>query len=143
MTQKYFWGALDSEHREASLKELLNRVVNQIVNWGDKGGYFASNDEKNVFADELMSLLLVQKASFNSPVWFNIGVPGVPQQSSACFILSVDDTIDRFLTGMSKKENLQRWIWLGANLAEFELVQRKSQAEVSQWSSKFHARRRC
>ena len=97
VTQKYFWGALDSEHREASLKELLNRVVNQIVNWGDKGEYFASNDEKGVFADELMTLLLVQKASFNSPVWFNIGVPGVPQQSSACFILSVDDTIDSIL----------------------------------------------
>ena len=86
VTQKYFWGALDTEQREKSLKDLLNRVVNQIINWGDEGGYFASNDEKGVFADELMSLLLLQKASFNSPVWFNIGVPDIPQQSSACFI---------------------------------------------------------
>ena len=97
VTQKYFWGALGTEQREKSLKDLLNRVVNQIINWGDEGGYFASNDEKGVFADELMSLLLLQKASFNSPVWFNIGVPDIPQQSSACFILSVDDTIDSIL----------------------------------------------
>ena len=114
VTQKYFWGALGTEQREKSLKDLLNRVVNQIINWGDEGGYFASNDEKGVFADELMSLLLLQKASFNSPVWFNIGVPDIPQQSSACFILSVDDTIDSILNWyVEEGKNFQRWIWLG------------------------------
>ena len=97
VTQKYFWGALEAEDREKSLKDLLSRVVNQIVIWGDNEGYFASDDEKGVFAEELVSLLLLQKASFNSPVWFNIGIPEVPQQSSACFILSVDDTIDSIL----------------------------------------------
>lgn len=97
VSQKYFWGAEDSEERETSLKDLLNRVVNQIVNWGEREGYFASIDEKSVFAEELTALLVLQKASFNSPVWFNIGVPDVPQQSSACFILSVEDTIDSIL----------------------------------------------
>ena len=97
VTQKYFWGALDTEQREKSLKDLLNRVVKQITNWGDEGGYFATDDERAVFADELMSLLLLQKASFTSPVWFNIGVPDIPQQSSACSILSVADTIDSIL----------------------------------------------
>ena len=94
VTQKYFWGAAETEDREKSLKDLLSRVVNQIVSWGDNEGYFASNNEKSVFAEELVALLLLQKASFNSPVWFNIGVPEHHQQSSACFILSVDDTID-------------------------------------------------
>ena len=97
VTQKYFWGAAETEDREKSLKDLLSRVVNQIVSWGDSGGYFASNNEKGVFAEELVALLLLQKASFNSPVWFNIGVPEHQQQSSACFILSVDDTIDSIL----------------------------------------------
>ena len=97
VTQKYFWGAAETEDREKSLKDLLSRVVNQIVSWGDSEGYFASNNEKGVFAEELVALLLLQKASFNSPVWFNIGVPEHQQQSSACFILSVDDTIDSIL----------------------------------------------
>ena len=66
VTQKYFWGALEAEDREKSLKDLLSRVVNQIVIWGDNEGYFASDDEKCVFAEELVSLLLLQKASFNS-----------------------------------------------------------------------------
>ena len=97
VSQKYFWGSEGSEGRETSLKDLLNRVVSQIVNWGEKEGYFTSIDEKTVFAEELTALLVLQKASFNSPVWFNIGVSDVPQQSSACFILSVDDTIDSIL----------------------------------------------
>ena len=61
VSQKYFWGAEDSEERETSLKDLLNRVVNQIVNWGEREGYFASIDEKSVFAEELTALLILQK----------------------------------------------------------------------------------
>ena len=83
VTQKYFWGAAETENREKSLKDLLSRVVNQIVSWGDNDGYFASNNEKSVFAEELVALLLLQKASFNSPVWFNIGVPEVSINKAA------------------------------------------------------------
>ena len=97
VAQKYLRGALESENRERSLKTLVGRVVGQIVHWGEQDGYFSSNDERDVFQDELIALLINQKASFNSPVWFNIGVPDVPQQSSACFILAVDDTIDSIL----------------------------------------------
>ena len=97
VSQKYFRGAMDSEDRETSLKELIGRVVGQIVQWGEQEGYFASKDERDVFHDELVALLIRQKASFNSPVWFNIGVPETPQQSSACFILAVDDTVDSIL----------------------------------------------
>ena len=97
VSQKYFRGAMESEERETSLKALVGRVVGQIVQWGEQGGYFASGNERDVFHDELVALLIRQKASFNSPVWFNIGVPETPQQSSACFILAVDDTIDSIL----------------------------------------------
>ncbi|MEG3586851.1 MAG: vitamin B12-dependent ribonucleotide reductase [Actinomycetota bacterium] len=97
VSQKYFRGAIESEEREASLKSLVGRVVGQIVEWGEDEGYFASGNERDVFHDELIALLIRQKASFNSPVWFNIGVPETPQQSSACFILAVDDTIDSIL----------------------------------------------
>ena len=97
VSQKYFRGAIESEERETSLKTLVGRVVGQIVEWGEEEGYFASDNERDVFHDELTALLIRQKASFNSPVWFNIGVPETPQQSSACFILAVDDTIDSIL----------------------------------------------
>jgi len=97
VSQKYFRGAPESEDRETSLRGLVGRVVGQIISWGQEAGYFASEDEKYVFHDELVALLIQQRASFNSPVWFNIGLPETPQQSSACFILAVDDTIDSIL----------------------------------------------
>ena len=65
--------------------------------WGRKGGYFVDKEEEAAFSDELKYLIIHQKAAFNSPVWFNIGVPGVPQQGSACFILAVDDSMDSIL----------------------------------------------
>ena len=95
--QKYFRGALGSPERESSVRQLIDRVVGAITAWGERDGYFADSVETADFAAELTHLLVTQKAAFNSPVWFNIGVPGVPQQASACFILSVDDTMDSIL----------------------------------------------
>jgi ribonucleoside-diphosphate reductase alpha chain len=96
LAQKYFRGTLGTAEREHSLKQVIDRVVDTITTWGLTDGYF-DDDEARVFSDELKHLILHQKAAFNSPVWFNIGVPGVPQQASACFILSVDDSMDSIL----------------------------------------------
>ncbi len=97
VTQKYFRGQQGTEQRETSLKQVIDRVVGTISAWGDDAGYFVDADEKETFVAELTWLLVNQRAAFNSPVWFNIGVDGVPQQSSACFILSVDDTMEDIL----------------------------------------------
>jgi ribonucleoside-diphosphate reductase alpha chain len=97
LAQKYFRGALDTPEREGSLKAVASRIVDTLASWGEKDGYFTDHDEARTFADELKYLLVTQRAAFNSPVWFNIGVQGVPQQGSACFILSVDDTMDAIL----------------------------------------------
>jgi ribonucleoside-diphosphate reductase alpha chain len=97
VAQKYFRGHLGTAERETSLRQIIDRVVRRIAEWGTAGGYFASDDERDVFVDELTHLLVNQQAAFNSPVWFNLGVPDTPQQSSACFILSVGDTIDDIL----------------------------------------------
>jgi ribonucleoside-diphosphate reductase alpha chain len=96
LAQKYFRGTLGSEEREFSLKQVIDRVVDTITAWGIKDGYF-DEGEAEIFSDELKHLVLHQKAAFNSPVWFNIGVAGVPQQASACFILSVEDSMDSIL----------------------------------------------
>lgn len=93
VAQKYFRGSLGSPERESSLKQLIDRVVNTITVWGDEEGYFASTEEREAFRAELTFILVTQRAAFNSPVWFNVGVPGVPQQVSACFILSIEDTM--------------------------------------------------
>lgn len=97
VTQKYFRGNLGSPDREWSLRQIVDRVVSTIATWGEQGGYFADTEEATTFRAELSWLLLNQRAAFNSPVWFNIGVEGVPQQSSACFILSVDDSMESIL----------------------------------------------
>jgi len=97
LAQKYFRGTLGSPEREDSLRTVVRRIVGSIVDWGTRDGYFADRAEAEAFRDELTHLLVTQKAAFNSPVWFNIGVDGVPQQASACFILSVDDTMDSIL----------------------------------------------
>ncbi|MGH8994721.1 MAG: LAGLIDADG family homing endonuclease, partial [Acidimicrobiales bacterium] len=83
LAQKYFRGTLGTAEREHSLKQVIDRVVDTISEWGLKDGYF-EEDEAGIFSDELKHLILHQKAAFNSPVWFNIGVSGVPQQASAC-----------------------------------------------------------
>ncbi|MFL5798505.1 MAG: vitamin B12-dependent ribonucleotide reductase [Actinomycetota bacterium] len=97
VSQKYFRGPLGSPQRESSVRQLIGRVVDTIRGWGHKDGYFASAEDAGVFADELTHLLVHQKAAFNSPVWFNVGVPDTPQQCSACFILAVDDTMSSIL----------------------------------------------
>src|SRR4051812_17794583 len=97
VAQKYFRGTPGTPERESSLRQVIDRVVDTIAQWGDEGGYFTDAEEAEAFQAELKHLLVTQKAAFNSPVWFNIGVPGVPQQASACFILSVDDQMDSIL----------------------------------------------
>ncbi len=97
VAQKYFRGSLGTPQRESSVRQLAGRVVDTIRGWGHKNGYFASERDGQVFADELTHLVLTQKAAFNSPVWFNVGVPDTPQQCSACFILSVEDHMSSIL----------------------------------------------
>ena len=97
LAQKYFRGTLGTPEREWSLKQVVDRVVGTIVAWGDKDGYFVDAQEAETFEAELKWLIIHQRAAFNSPVWFNIGVAGVPQQASACFILAVDDSMDSIL----------------------------------------------
>jgi ribonucleoside-diphosphate reductase alpha chain len=84
LAQKYFRGTLGTVERETSLRQVINRVVDTITTWGTKDGYFVDAAEAAAFSDELKHLIVEQKAAFNSPVWFNIGVKGVPQQASAC-----------------------------------------------------------
>jgi ribonucleoside-diphosphate reductase alpha chain len=97
LAQKYFRGPLGSPEREGSLRQVVDRVAGAIADWGLRDGYFVDGDEADAFAAELRYLIVTQRAAFNSPVWFNIGVPGVPQQASACFILSVDDEMSSIL----------------------------------------------
>jgi ribonucleoside-diphosphate reductase alpha chain len=97
VAQKYFRGTLGTTEREFSLRQVIDRVVDTITLWGIEGGYFADQDEVDAFNAELKYILVTQRAAFNSPVWFNIGVKGVPQQASACFILAVEDTMDGIL----------------------------------------------
>src|SRR5206468_4517814 len=84
VASKYFRGKLTSPQRERSVKQMVDRVVDQITKWGIEGAYFASEVDAEIFSNELKYLMVNQHASFNSPVWFNIGVDGVPQQASAC-----------------------------------------------------------
>jgi ribonucleoside-diphosphate reductase alpha chain len=97
VAQKYFRGPLGTPQREWSVRQLVGRVVDTITGWGRRGGYFATDQDAQVFSEELAHLLVRQKAAFNSPVWFNVGVPDTPQQCSACFILAVDDEMTSIL----------------------------------------------
>jgi len=102
VVSKYFRGPLGTPERERSVRQLIGRVVSTIGAWGEAQGYFATPGDRAAFSDELTHLLLHQKASFNSPVWFNMGVEPKPQ-CSACFILSVDDTMDSILDWYRKE----------------------------------------
>jgi ribonucleoside-diphosphate reductase alpha chain len=104
VTSKYFHGRLGTHEREQSLKQLIDRVVNTIGTWGLEGKYFKSEEDKRIFVDELTDILLHQRTAFNSPVWFNMGTMPKPQ-SSACFINSVEDTMDSILN-LAKTEGL-------------------------------------
>jgi len=102
VVSKYFRGPLGTPQRERSVRQLIGRVVSTLGEWGDAQGYFATPGDRQAFTDELTHLLLHQKVSFNSPVWFNMGVEPKPQ-CSACFILSVDDTMDSILDWYRKE----------------------------------------
>jgi ribonucleoside-diphosphate reductase alpha chain len=104
VVSKYFRGPLGTPQRETSVRQLIARVVGTIARWGREGGYFRSEEEAQTFHDELKHLMLHQMACFNSPVWFNVGVEAKPQ-CSACFILSVDDTMESILE-WSKTEGM-------------------------------------
>ncbi len=97
VAQKYFRGSQGSPERETSVRQIIDRVVNTLAQWGREGGYFATDEDAENWAEDLRFLLVTQQASFNSPVWFNIGVPGRAQQGSACFINSVQDSMESIL----------------------------------------------
>src|SRR2546423_8218782 len=84
VAQKYFRGTLGTPERESSLRQVIDRIADTITDWGIRDGYFVDDGEADTFRDELKYVLVHQRAAFNSPVWFNIGVKGVPQQASAC-----------------------------------------------------------
>ena len=96
VAQKYFRGPLGTPQREHSVRQMVDRVAGTITRWGSKDGYFATDSDAEAFQAELTHLLVNQKAAFNSPVWFNVGVEPEPQ-CSACFILSVEDTMPSIL----------------------------------------------
>ncbi len=104
VVQKYFRGMMGAPERERSVRQLINRVADTITGWGIKDGYFASAESAETYRAELKHLLVQQKMSFNSPVWFNVGVEADPQ-CSACFINSVQDTMESIL-GLAKTEGM-------------------------------------
>ena len=104
VASKYFHGKPNTPQRETSVRQLIGRVVNTIIGWGEKGGYFASDEARDIFRDELTHLLVEQKMAFNSPVWFNVGVQAKPQ-CSACFINSVQDNMESIM-GLTRTEGM-------------------------------------
>ena len=125
VTNKYFRGALGTPRREASLKTLIDRVVRRYVRAGRDNGYFATDRDAEIFGEELTWLLLHQYFSFNSPVWFNVGTHS-PQQVSACFILSVDDSMESILNWY-KEEGI---IFKGGSGAGLNLSRIRSSKEL-------------
>jgi ribonucleoside-diphosphate reductase alpha chain len=104
VTSKYFHGKPGTAQREGSVRQLIGRVVNTIVRWGEECGYFADMPSRDAFRDELTHLLVEQKMAFNSPVWFNVGVQPKPQ-CSACFINSVNDNMESIM-GLTRTEGM-------------------------------------
>ncbi len=104
VASKYFHGKVGTPERETSVRHLISRVVNTVVRWGEEGGYFADTGSRDAFRDELTHLLVEQKMSFNSPVWFNVGVQAKPQ-CSACFINSVQDNMESIM-GLTRTEGM-------------------------------------
>ena len=125
VAQKYFRGTPGTAEREDSMRQVVDRVAETITKWGSECGYFIDQDEADSFCNELKFILITQRAAFNSPVWFNIGVNGVPQQASACFILSVDDTMDAILNWYKEEGT----IFKGGSGAGINLSNIRSSAE--------------
>src|SRR3954453_12126865 len=107
VAQKYFRGQLSSPTRERSVKQMVARVAGTIADWGRERGYFASEPDGDAFEAELTHILLNQVAAFNSPVWFNVGFEESPQ-CSACFILSVEDTMESILDWNTREGRIFR-----------------------------------
>jgi ribonucleoside-diphosphate reductase alpha chain len=126
LAQKYFRGTLGTPERETSLKQVVDRIADTITSWGIDGDYFVDEEEAEVFRAELKHLLITQKAAFNSPVWFNIGVKDVPQQASACFILAVQDSM-RSILNWYTEEGI---IFKGGSGAGVNLSKIRSSAEA-------------
>ncbi len=108
VASKYFHGKHGTSVRESSARQLIGRVVDTIVRWGEEGGYFADNGSRDAFRDELSHLLVEQKMAFNSPVWFNVGVQPKPQ-CSACFINSVQDSMESIMNLTKTEGMLFKW----------------------------------
>jgi ribonucleoside-diphosphate reductase alpha chain len=128
VAQKYFRGTPGTDERESSLRQVIDRVADTITTWGREGGYFVDEAEADNFRDELKFILVTQRAAFNSPVWFNIGVKGVPQQASACFILAVEDKMDAILNWY-REEGV---IFKGGSGSGINLSKIRSSAELLQ-----------
>nr|WP_108872196.1 vitamin B12-dependent ribonucleotide reductase [Tessaracoccus timonensis] len=125
VTTKYFRGAVGTAQREASLKTLIDRVVGKYVEAGREFGYFATEDDAKIFEEELTWMLLNQVFAFNSPVWFNVGTSS-PQQVSACFILSVDDSMESILNWYKE----EGFIFKGGSGAGLNLSRIRSSKEL-------------
>jgi ribonucleoside-diphosphate reductase alpha chain len=104
VVSKYFYGQLGTAERETSIRQLIDRVAKSYYTWGLKDGYFASQEDAEIFYHELIFLLVNQYMSFNSPVWFNVGIEKMPQ-CSACFINSVKDSMTSILE-LAKTEGM-------------------------------------
>jgi len=127
VVSKYFHGQLGTPQREKSVRRLVDRVVRTMTEWGRKCGYFATENDARVFHDELAFLLLNQYVSFNSPVWFNCGIEPKPQ-CSACFINSIEDTMESILELAKTEGLLFKWgSGTGTNLSPL----RSSRAKLS------------
>ena len=125
VTTKYFRGAVGTDQREWSLKHIVDRVVKTYTKAGVDHGYFTSAADAEVFEQEMTWLLVHQYFSFNSPVWFNVGTPS-PQQVSACFILSVDDSMDSILNWYKE----EGFIFKGGSGAGLNLSRIRSSKEL-------------
>ena len=114
---KYFRGRIGTEERETSAKQMISRVAENMRAWGEKCGYFENEEEATIFEHELTYILLHQRAAFNSPVWFNVGVMKKPQ-CSACFILSVEDNMESILDWITNEGKIfKRGSGAGVNLS--------------------------
>ncbi len=133
VAQKYFRGTLGTPERESSLKQVVDRIADTITEWGVRDGYFVDDDEADAFRDELKYLLVHQRAAFNSPVWFNIGVRGVPQQASACQPYDALVSTPEGLVPIGKlveDEAVGQKVFDARGLTKIEAVKRNGRKEV-------------